>query len=305
MTLGRLIDSLAVKHLAGFEDHLINSVHYDSRAVRPGGLFVAVKGLKSDGYAYIDEAVERGAVAVVAEKMWQGAPSVCMVQVEGDRRALAAVSAAFYMQPSREPSVIGITGTNGKTTTAYLVEAILNAAGFNVGVIGTVNYRFGGQAFPSPVTTPESLDLMRILRRMADSGVSHVILEVSSHALDLDRVASCEFDVGVFTNLSRDHLDYHESMETYWQCKKKLCVDYLGPGPKKTHAAAVINWDDPRGKELAEEVSVKCLRVGLSQDCRVRAEDIHVSPEGASGRVQAPEGHFDFNSRLLGRHNVY
>ena len=305
MKLGRLLDSLAVKRLVGFDDQVIESIHYDSRTVTPGGLFVAIKGLQSDGYTYLDEAVKRGAVAVVTEKEWQDPPSVCVVQVDGARMALAAISAAFYGEPSRELSVVGIAGTNGKTTTAYLVEAIFNAAGFNVGVIGTVNYRFGGQTFSSPVTTPESLDLMRILRQMADSGVTHVILEVSSHALDMDRVAFCEFDVGVFTNLSRDHLDYHGTMEAYWQCKRKLCVECLGLGSKQAQAAAVINWDDPRGKELAAEVSVKCLRVGLSPGCQVRAEGIHVSPEGTSGRVQAPEGYFDFNTHLLGRYNVY
>jgi len=303
--LRSLLDALVVKDVIGLQDQRIDSIHYDSRRVKPGGLFVAMQGLQTDGHAYIDDAVQRGALAVVTEKRWSGRPAVSVVQVENARRALAALSATFYRHPSRELFIIGITGTNGKTTTSYLVEAILKAAGLNAGVIGTINYRFGGQTFASPVTTPESLDLMQILRQMVDSGVTHGVLEVSSHALDLDRVAFCEFDVGVFTNLSRDHLDYHGDMRTYWQCKKKLCLDCLRPGSKQAKATAVINWDDPKGRELAPEVSARCLTVGLSERCEIRAEGIQETIEGTSGRVKTPDGFFDFTSHLVGRHNVY
>ena len=292
-------------HFAGLEDQIIDSVHYDSRTVRPGGLFVAIQGHRWDGYTYIEEAIENGAVAVLTEKEWSGRPSISVAQVENARLALAAVSSAFYGDPCRELCMIGITGTNGKTTTAYLMESILNAAGLEVGVIGTINYRFGGQSFTSPVTTPESLDLMRLLRKMADSEVTHVVLEVSSHALDLHRVAFCEFDVGVFTNLSREHLDYHHDMETYWQCKRELCVGRLGVGSKRGRATAVTNWDDLKGKELYGEVSVPCLRAGLSDDCEIRAQDINLTKDAASGRVRTPEGEFDFTSSLVGKHNVY
>lgn len=306
MKLSSLLNALVVKDVIGVQDQLINSIHYDSRRVKPGGLFVAIKGLQADGHAYIDDAVERGASAVVTEQGWSGPAPVSVVQVENARRALAALSAAFYGNPSRELFVIGITGTNGKTTTAYLVEAILKAANLNVGVIGTINYRFGGQTFASPVTTPESLDLMQILRQMVDSGITHVVIEVSSHALDLDRVAFCEFNVGVFTNLSRDHLDYHGDMETYWQCKRKLCLDCLRPRSKQAKAAAIINWDDAKGKALASEVSARCLRVGLSEGSEIRAEGIREGIGDTSGRVQVPEGRsFDFTSHLVGRHNVY
>ena len=304
MKLSSLLESLVVEDFVGLEDQLISSIHYDSRNVKPGGLFVAIHGLRSDGHTYINEAVKKGAVAVVTEKPWSVPASVGVVQVGDTRRALAALSSAYYGNPSRGLFVIGITGTNGKTTTAYVTEAILSAAGFNVGVIGTINYRFKGQTFCNPVTTPESLDLMRILRQMADSGVTHVVLEVSSHALDLDRVATCEFDIGAFTNLSRDHLDYHGDMETYWQCKKRLCLGCLGQGSKQAQAAAVINWDDTKGKDLASEVSVKCLRVGLSKGCQIRAENILVTVDGVSGTVQTPEGNFDFSSHLVGHHNV-
>lgn len=303
--LNSLLNSLVVKDVVGLEDQIINSIHYDSRSVKPGGLFVAIRGLRANGHGFVDDAVKRGAAAIVAEKAPFVPASVSVVKVESSRRALAALSAAFYGDPSRELFVIGITGTNGKTTTAYFIESMLSAAGFNVGVIGTINYRFAGQSFPNPVTTPESLDLMRILRQMADSGVTHVVIEVSSHALDQDRVASCEFDVGVFTNLSQDHLDYHGDMETYWQCKKKLCLECLELGSKQAYAVAVINWDDSKGKELASEVAVRSLRVGISEGCHVRGENVQMTLRGVSGRVQTPEGHFDFRSHMVGYYNIH
>ena len=302
--LATLLNALAVKDVVGLEDHVITSIHYDSRTVEPGGLFVAIEGLKADGHHHMEDAIGRGAIAVVGQKASFVSEKASIITVDNSRLALAALAAAFYGHPSRELYLIGITGTNGKTTTAYLVEAILNAAGCNVGVIGTINYRFGGKEFENPVTTPESLDLMRILRQMADSGVTHVVLEVSSHALDLDRVAFCEFDIGVFTNLSRDHLDYHGDMDTYWQCKKKMCVDCLGGEFSQKEAAAVVNWDDAKGKELASEVSVRCLRTGLSEECEIRG-DVQVSIDGASGTLEVPEGRFDFSTPLIGRHNIY
>ncbi|MDY6838298.1 MAG: UDP-N-acetylmuramoyl-L-alanyl-D-glutamate--2,6-diaminopimelate ligase [Thermodesulfobacteriota bacterium] len=303
--LRSLLDALIVKGVARLEDQVIEGIYYDSRRVTPGGLFVAVPGFQADGYAFIDDAVQRGAAAIVTERPWVGPSSVCVVEVGNARRALAALSTAFYGEPYRELFVIGITGTNGKTTTAYLVESILNAAGFEVGVVGTINYRFGGETFSNPVTTPESLDLMQILRQMVNRGVTHAVLEVSSHALDLDRVAFCDFDVGVFTNLSRDHLDYHGAMEVYWQCKRKLFFEYLGSESKQVQAAAVVNWDDDKGRKLASEVGVKCLRVGLSEGSQIRAEHRHITLEGGSATVKTPKGDFDFASPLIGLHNVY
>jgi UDP-N-acetylmuramyl-tripeptide synthetase len=305
MKLSPLLKAVPVVRLDGLRDVVIQSIHYDSRTVTPGGLFVAIQGYRLDGHAYIEEAIEKGAVAIMTEHELSTQPSVSVVQVENARIALAAMASAFYGEPHRELRMIGITGTNGKTTTAYLIESILNEAGLEAGVIGTINYRFGGQSFANPVTTPESLDLMRLLRQMADSGSTHVVLEVSSHGLDLQRVAYCEFDVGVFTNLSRDHLDYHQDMETYWRCKKELCIGRLGVGSKRGHATAVINWDDPRGKELFDEVPVPCLRVGFAAGCEIRAQDVNLRTDSASGSVQTPQGAFGFTSPLVGTHNVY
>ena len=305
VSLSLLLREAAITGLIGPENQMISSIHYDSRNVRPGGLFVAIPGHRCDGHAYISEAVEKGAVAVITEKPWSGPALVSVVRVENARLALAAGASVFYKEPYRELCMIGITGTNGKTTTAYLLESILGAAGHNVGVIGTINYRFDGRHLASPVTTPESVDLMRLLREMVDQGVTHVVLEVSSHALDLHRVAFCEFDVGVFTNLSRDHLDYHKDMERYWQCKRQLCVGRLGVGSKRGRATAIINWDDPRGESLYNDVAVPALRFGLSYGSEILAQNARVGIDGVSGTIKTPRGAFDFTSSLVGNHNIY
>ncbi|MBW2590182.1 MAG: hypothetical protein JRD71_05615, partial [Deltaproteobacteria bacterium] len=232
----------------------INSLHYRAQDVQPGGLFVAIPGLLADGYDFIDQARMRGALAIISQKPVQPDSSaiqytgrikakqvkakqikkgLTIIEVDNSRKALAGISAAFFGNPSQKLNIIGITGTNGKTTTAYLIESMLSAAGLKTGVIGTINYRYLGKVFESPVTTPESLDLQKILAEMLKEGVTHVVLEVSSHAIDLFRVENCWIDTGVFTNLTQDHLDYHGDMNSYWLCKKRMFTEYLPSGPKK------------------------------------------------------------------------
>ena len=220
-------------------DPEITSVHYRAQDVHPGGLFVAIAGHAADGHDFIDAARKKGAVAVVSQKKLKS--NILNIQVTDTRQALADIAAGFYGRPSQQLTVIAITGTNGKTTTAYLVESILRQAGYVVGVIGTINYRYAGKIFDNPITTPESLDLQRILADMLQAGVTHVVMEVSSHAIDLCRIRSCWFDVAVFINLSQDHLDFHGNMESYWDSKKRLFTEYLTTGPKKDRALAVIN----------------------------------------------------------------
>ena len=173
----------------------IHSVHYQSQEVRRGGLFIAIRGLQKDGHQYIDDAIKRGATAIVAEKGWSGSCSVPVVRTHNTRIALSHIASLFYGHPSKDLCLIGITGTNGKTTTSYLTEAILTAAGFKVGVIGTINYRFCGKTYPNPLTTPEALDTQRLFKEMLQNGVTHVVMEISSHGLDLHRVDHCQFDV--------------------------------------------------------------------------------------------------------------
>ncbi|MGD8335816.1 MAG: UDP-N-acetylmuramoyl-L-alanyl-D-glutamate--2,6-diaminopimelate ligase [Desulfobacterales bacterium] len=281
----------------------ITSLHSRAQNVKPGGLFVAIQGFAADGHDYIDQALANGAVAVVVQKPLRLSTGVASIEVEDTRRALAALAASFYGHPSEKLVVVGITGTNGKTTTSYLIERILLQAGYAPGVIGTVNYRYAGETYDNAVTTPESLDLQRILARMLAAGVTHVILEVSSHALDLHRVDDCWMDVGVFTNLSQDHLDYHKDIETYWRCKKSLFTDILRSGPKQKRAAAVINRNDPKGEELVRIVGLKKITVGDARDNTVQSDISKQDQSGIAGRIDTPAGSFDFRSSLVGRYN--
>jgi UDP-N-acetylmuramoyl-L-alanyl-D-glutamate--2,6-diaminopimelate ligase len=305
MRLGRLIQNMqGVELLRGDPDIRVSGLAYDSRLVRPGALFVALKGHARDGGAFLGDALDRGAVALAAEA-FPGMPvSGAILRVEDARAALASLAARFHDHPYRGMELIGITGTNGKTSTSYILESILMAAGARPGVIGTVNYRFGDTIKKAPVTTPESLDLMSMLREMADHGVTHVVMEVSSHALDQGRARGCPMQVVVFTNLSRDHLDYHRDMDSYFRAKSTLFMPmeeggFSGEGP------AVINLDDPRGAELAALCGRRVRSYGLHTRCDVRGEVLSEDGSGFRARLSAPEGECTVSSRLTGRVNLY
>jgi len=283
-------------------DPEIKSVHYHAQDVRPGGLFVAIAGHAADGHDFIDTAIKKGAVAVVSQRELKS--KILNIQVADTRQALADIAAGFYGRPSERLTVIGITGTNGKTTTAYLVESILQQAGYVVGVIGTINYRYAGKIFDNPITTPDSLDLQRILADMLQAGVTHVVMEVSSHAIDLYRIRSCWFDMAVFINLSQDHLDFHGNLESYWASKKRLFTEYLITGPKKDQALAVINCNSAKGKELADNLQVAVIKAGSGPNNTVRAASTQCDLSGIAGEITAPGGKFDFKSSLVGEHNL-
>ncbi len=285
-------------------DPEITSLHTRAQSVAPGGLFIAIQGFTADGHDYLDEALSNGAAAVISQKPVTVPPGVPLIRVENTRAALASIAARFYDFPSEKLVVVGITGTNGKTTTSYLIESILRQAGHSAGVVGTVNYRYSGKEYNNPVTTPESLDLQRILHQMHGAGVTHVVMEISSHALDLHRVDGCWLDVAVFTNLSRDHLDYHKDMAGYWACKKKLFTEVLRSGPKKDRAVAVINVNDAKGRELEEIGDLRRISVGGSQNSGIWCEKVEQSPYGISGRIGSRTGAFEFRSSLVGAHNL-
>jgi UDP-N-acetylmuramoyl-L-alanyl-D-glutamate--2,6-diaminopimelate ligase len=294
---------LSVDHeMAGKKDPQIRSIHYRSQDVTAGGLFVAIAGHAADGHDYIDDAIARGAVAVVSQKELN--VETTNIRVADTRQALADMAACFFGNPSERLKVIAITGTNGKTTTAYLIESILQQAGFEAGVIGTINYRYAGQTFDNPITTPESLDLQRILAEMLRAGVSHVVMEASSHAIDLYRIRNCWFDVAVFINLSQDHLDFHGDMESYWASKKRLFTEYLIEGPKSGHAIAVINCDSKNGSELADVLKVPVIKTGSQTDDTVYASSAQCDRKGIAGEISTPDAKFHFKSRLVGRHNL-
>jgi UDP-N-acetylmuramoyl-L-alanyl-D-glutamate--2,6-diaminopimelate ligase len=281
----------------------IAGLAYDSRQVKRGDLFVAIRGQQSDGHGFIGKAVERGAAAVAAERLADQDPKTPTVLVPDSRRALSKLALSFYANPFKSITLIGITGTSGKTTTAYLLESLVKAAAGKPGVLGTVNYRYSEKTVPAPVTTPESLDLIRLSREMVDHGVTHIIMEVSSHALDQGRTQDCPFHVAVFTNLSRDHLDYHKTMDEYFAAKSRLFTGLRAEAQGKV-PTAVINLDDPRGKDLAAMTRARVLTYGRGKDCQVRADAVRIDGKGLRFRLITPAGETMVRSSLIGDFNV-
>jgi UDP-N-acetylmuramoyl-L-alanyl-D-glutamate--2,6-diaminopimelate ligase len=304
MKLSKLLETIPIFSLDGNGGLEVEGLAYDSRKVQPGDLFVAIRGHSQNGHDYLDEAVSNGAVALVAEEFRAFYEKVSKVRVPDSREALSKIAARFYEEPYNEMDIIGITGTNGKTTISYMLESILLAAGAKPGVIGTINSRFKGKSTPSPVTTPESLDLMRLLREMADEGATHVVLEVSSHALDQKRIGDCPFRVAVFTNFSRDHLDYHNTMEEYFYAKS-LLFRGLGRGEGSKKATAVINMDDPMGEVLASITSARVLTYGLEEKRDFSADSISSDKSGLGARLITPVGKAKISSSLIGLINIY
>lgn len=286
-------------------DPEITGLAYDSRAVDPGDLFFCVRGFKTDGHVYLPNAVARGAAAAIVEHPVDPL-AVPALQVESVRAAMPKVAAAFHDYPSRQLALVGVTGTNGKTTTTYLIESIARAAGRGTGVIGTLGARIHEEEIPGERTTPEAPDLQALLARMleADSGAGMVVaMEVSSHALDQGRTEECEYDVGVFTNLTQDHLDYHRDMEDYFRAKALLFTEY--PRATGKRFTGVINVDDPYGRRLVEMCAGEVLTYGVDSDATLRATDIEASATGLRFTVNAPEGKFPIRLHLGGLFNVY
>ena len=275
----------------------ITGIAYDSRSVQPGQVFVALKGVHADGAAFARQAVERGAIAVVAEQPLPdlGAP---VLHVTDARLALAELSADFYGHPSERMRVVGITGTNGKTTTAHLVASIFEAANMKCGVIGTVAHRVGDEVRESSHTTPEAPDVQQLLHEMVDRGCVACVMEVSSHALALRRVDGTAFSAGVFTNLTRDHLDFHNDMEEYFQAKRRL-FEMLPAG-----APALINVDDPRGAAVVE-ASARPVTFAINRAADITPGPLSFSIDGLEFDIRTPRGTLRVRSKLVGRPNVY
>ena len=303
MNLRKLLEGVEIRRITGETLREIEGIAYHSRQVKRDFLFVAIRGMEVDGHQFIEEAIERGAEAVLLEEARE-ISNRTMILVENSRQALAKISSNFYGNPSSQVRLIGITGTNGKTTTTYLLESILKRAGYAVGVIGTINCRFGNKITRSSNTTPESLDLQRILWEMVKEGVTHVIMEVSSHGLDLDRVLGCQFDGVVFTNFTSEHLDYHKTLERYFESKKRLFSGSLVES-HKARRFAVTNHDDPRGEEIVKGIDLPVIRYGLSPSCDISADQVISTFEGLSCRIKTPKGEFFIHSKLIGGFNLY
>lgn len=277
----------------------ISGIAHNSKSVGPGYLFAALRGAAQSGMDFVTEAEGNGAAAVLSAWPKPPASGTTWVQVADAREALALAAANFYGHPSDRMKVVGVTGTKGKTTTTYLLEEILRAAGAVPGVIGTIEYRRPGWKVPAPRTTPEAPDLQALLKDMLDAGVSHCVMEVSSHALEQKRVWGVSYDVAVFTNLSGEHLDYHPSMEGYFEAKKKLFT----LNHKKS--VSVVNMDDPWGQKLVSELPMKTVTFGLEPEAIVRALKYAMSEDGIDAQVSYPGGVMRVQSALVGRHNLY
>jgi len=302
LPLNDLLAATPHQVVAGHGTIPIERLCLDSRRVRPGDLFCAVSGTHQDGMQFVPDAVKRGAVAVVAETAAPRGIDVVWVVVPDVRLTLAAMAAAFYRQPARHLVMTGLTGTNGKTTTAHMVSEMLSAAGATVGQLGTIEYRLGSRTIPAARTTPDAIMLQDLLHQMVDAGCSHAVMEVSSHALDQHRTAGIPFRVAAFSNLTRDHLDYHASMGTYFKSKCRLFETL------DATATAVVNVDDPWGRQVLSclPTGVPALTVGVeAADASLTAESLTLSMSGSRFELVGPWGRAKVRLPLLGRFNLH
>jgi len=299
MTLKELLTGLPVLNVQGDDSLEVTGLAYSSKSVKPGFLFAALRGGLRDGLDFVDEARRAGAGVVLADRPKPADFKGVWVEAFDAREALALCADNFYGQPTKELKVIGITGTKGKTTTSYLIEEILESAGQKPGVIGTISYRGPQFEVPADRTTPEAPDLQRMLRQMLDQGGTHCLIEVSSHSLEMKRVWGIRFDAAVFTNLSGEHMDFHGSMDDYFESKKKL---FFLNSKKRT---AVVNIDDPYGQKLIAELPMATISYGTNASAIVRAASFTFDYSGISLNVDYPGGKAVLTSPLMGKHNVY
>jgi UDP-N-acetylmuramoyl-L-alanyl-D-glutamate--2,6-diaminopimelate ligase len=300
MRLEELVQGISLRDVRGEMDREISAVCSDSRKVVPNALFAALRGEHRDGQDFARDAVLRGASVLVVDREIGDVDvsSVTVIRVYDVRKALAQIAVHFYRNPGERLHLIGVTGTNGKTTLTYLIRSALAAAGEKVGLVGTIGYAVGEATAPAPFTTPEPIVLQALLRTMVDAGCRFAVMEVSSHALALDRVYGCGFDTAVFTNLTRDHLDFHSDMEAYYRTKAQLFR------PPLLRNRAVIHGDDPYGRRLMAEVTLPTWSYGVDAPWDIRAEQLSLSRDGIRFDAVTPAGIVAVHSRLVGRYNV-
>lgn len=298
MKLDQLINALAERKVSGPTDVDIHSIAYDSRKVIPGALFVAIRGEHTDGHRYISSAMAKGAVAVVVDRE-DSEQAQTTIRVDNSRKALALLSAEWYGRPAEKLRLVGITGTDGKTTTSFLLRSVLQSAGYCTGLIGTVITSSGEEAVPSLYTTPEALELQEILAHMASEGNEYVVMEVSSHALALDRVFGIPFEMGIFTNLARDHLDFHGDFQHYRDVKASLFERLRGQG-----SCAVINLDDPNAQFIRDKTEVPVVTFSAEREADVFLLSANLTAERTEIKASTPQGPIHFQLHLLGRYNV-
>lgn len=310
MKISKLIKTIDSKVITKSEDFVVQGISSNSKSVKKNFVFVAIKGTHEDGAKFMVEAIERGAKAVIVQSSSldsardkefkvRSSKKALFVKVKDTRKALAELAAEFYGRPSSDIKVVGVTGTNGKTSITYLIESLLKYAGFQPAVIGTVNYRFKGKVILAKNTTPGPVELQSMLSEMKKEGAEYVITEVSSHALDQDRTAAVRFHSAIFTNLTHDHLDYHKTVENYFQAKSKLFKDLE---PK---SFAVVNNDNKYGRRIRKLTGARVITYGIENDSCVRVEKIKLGSCGSEFLLSAPGIKTNFKTKLIGRHNIY
>jgi UDP-N-acetylmuramoyl-L-alanyl-D-glutamate--2,6-diaminopimelate ligase len=304
MQLKTLAGAITPRQVIGPLDRLVEGIAYDSRRVQKNGLFVALRGERFDGHQFIGKAIEKGASVIVAEREEKNPRATCLV-VENTRRALADLAATFYGMPARRLKLAGVTGTNGKTTTTFLIKRICEQAGLRCGLIGTVRYEIGERVLPATRTTPESSDLQELLAQIANAGCRAAAMEVSSHALAQERTRGIEWDVAVFTNLTQDHLDFHGTMDNYFQSKAKLFTE-LAEQEGKRKPVAVVNIDDHYGEKLLGKIGrkISVITFGLGVHADFRASNYRMEFGGTSYQLDARGKSYLVRLPLIGRFNV-
>src|SRR5216684_901846 len=304
MQLKTLAGAIPIRQLIGTLDRTVESIAYDSRRVQKNGLFVALRGEKNDGHEFIGQAIEKGAAVIVAEREEKHPRATCVV-VENTRSALADLAATFYGRPAQRLKLAAVTGTNGKTTTTFLIKHICEKAGLRCGLIGTVRYEIGERVLPAARTTPESLDLQELLAQMVNAGCKAAAMEVSSHALAQERIRGLEWEVAVFTNLTQDHLDYHGTMENYFESKAKLFTQ-LAQQQKKRKPVAVVNMDDRYGEQLLDRIDKKISVVTFGMGVRAdfRASNYRMEFGGTCYQLDARGKSYLVRLPLIGWFNV-
>ncbi|WP_342347979.1 UDP-N-acetylmuramoyl-L-alanyl-D-glutamate--2,6-diaminopimelate ligase [uncultured Nitrospira sp.] len=310
MTLRELLASLDKVPSEGDLQREVMSITEDSRQVKPGSVFVAIKGEHYDGHEFVRQAQNQGAVGVVVEEDFEtqdppvgGNPSV-LIRVKNSRKALGLLAAKLSGMPSAQLDMVGVTGTNGKTTVTHLAKSLLEAQGHRVGLLGTVGYVFGTEHRVASHTTPASVELQDMLRAMVNAGLDVAVMEVSSHALALDRIAGCEFDIVVFTNLTQDHLDFHHTLDNYFQAKLRLFTECVDSGQKTRPKRALVNADDERAPLILQHCSIPTWTYGIHTEADIRAESVRLSMGGTDFLLSSPHGPLTIKSQLVGEHNV-
>ena len=304
-TLKDIISTLDVQQVQGNQNVSIQDITADSRAVKPNSLFIALDGATVDGHNYIDKAVDAGAIAVIVSKPVTVPADVCVITVDDTRQAMMVCVPYFFDYPANRMRMVGVTGTNGKTTTTHMIRHILKAQGFKVGVIGTVHIMIGDTSYPIHNTTPDVVDLQHILHQMVQENVEYCVMEVSSHALALGRVSGVEFDTAVFTNLTQDHLDFHKTFENYLAAKCKLFEQVSAPNQVKDNKGAVINIDDSYGYRVMEKTTAPTITYSTLGKGTLNASDVHMSTKNSQYTVNYKGESYPVSMNTTGLFNVY